>query len=342
MQRFLPCGLGFLAACGTWAAPYSFDYANEFSLTNNPNGGWTYGYQTSDTGPLIPFSEAVNSDPHRIWRTNISLGTPAAWVSESGAWDTPANWGWLHPGPSGEIAVAQWMYPVGGTVLVELRFTEGDVGVVTPEFWIDNTKVWDAPNTSTPATFVGAMPYSAGQALRAKVKAGTDFFYDSTGVSFRILYGSEYSLYGQFQTTGGVPVRHENFATVIAYTPGTNNMLWAEVGIPVAHLGAFLASTTPTGTVDLRIRLQNSLFKRINNVTFPVSLATPILVPAKLGDIIGDNEIGAADFSVMAYAYDSVPGDTNWVYQADLNADNEVGAADFSILAVNYDEVGDE
>lgn len=58
------------------------------------------------------------------------------------------------------------------------------------------------------------------------------------------------------------------------------------------------------------------------------------------GDCNNDNEVGAADFSVLAAAYDSVQGDPNYNANADLNGDEEVGAADFSILAANYDEVG--
>lgn len=60
----------------------------------------------------------------------------------------------------------------------------------------------------------------------------------------------------------------------------------------------------------------------------------------KSGDVNGDDEVGAADFSALAAAYDAVAGDPNFLSAADLNGDQEVGAADFSILAANYDEVG--
>lgn len=59
------------------------------------------------------------------------------------------------------------------------------------------------------------------------------------------------------------------------------------------------------------------------------------------GDCNGDNEVGAADFSLLASKYDSLEGEWNWDPRPDLNGDGEVGAADFSILAGSYDEVGE-
>lgn len=59
------------------------------------------------------------------------------------------------------------------------------------------------------------------------------------------------------------------------------------------------------------------------------------------GDANGDNEIGAADFSLLAAAYDRVDGEPQYRIGSDFNGDGEVGAADFSILAANYDAVGE-
>lgn len=59
------------------------------------------------------------------------------------------------------------------------------------------------------------------------------------------------------------------------------------------------------------------------------------------GDVNKDGEVGAADFSALAAAYDAVFGDASYSLDADLNKDGEVGAADFSVLAASYDEVAD-
>lgn len=76
--------------------------------------------------------------------------------------------------------------------------------------------------------------------------------------------------------------------------------------------------------------IQDQNGARIGQGVFQLELTIP-------GDINGDGEVGAADFSAQAAAYDAVLGDPNWDADADLNRDGEVGAADFSILAANYD-----
>lgn len=76
--------------------------------------------------------------------------------------------------------------------------------------------------------------------------------------------------------------------------------------------------------------IQDAAGVRVGQGMFTMELPIP-------GDINGDGEVGAADFSILASAYDSVDGDPNWNAAADINGDGEVGAADFSILAANYD-----
>lgn len=55
-----------------------------------------------------------------------------------------------------------------------------------------------------------------------------------------------------------------------------------------------------------------------------------------LGDIDKDGEVGPGDFSLLANAFLSVPGDSNWNEDADLDGDGEIGPGDFSILANNF------
>lgn len=97
------------------------------------------------------------------------------------------------------------------------------------------------------------------------------------------------------------------------------------------------------GTYDVRFRAGTPfLTRKVNGIVAGANDVTGVN-PALLlsGDINGDNEVGAADFSALAAAYDAVLGDANYSAAADLNRDEEVGAADFSILAARYDEVGE-
>lgn len=94
------------------------------------------------------------------------------------------------------------------------------------------------------------------------------------------------------------------------------------------------------GNYSVSIKASHWLSSSQNNVVLANIGAHNISVSLKNGDVNDDNEVGAADFSALAAAYDAVNGDANFNAEADLNGDDEIGAADFSILAANYDEVG--
>lgn len=106
--------------------------------------------------------------------------------------------------------------------------------------------------------------------------------------------------------------------------------------------GAFQVCTYLKGNFSLRLKASHWLARAQGPFTIDRDGANaPSVFLLKNGDVNGDNEVGAADFSELAAAYDAVDGDANFNPEADLNGDGEVGAADFSILAANYDEVGD-
>lgn len=71
--------------------------------------------------------------------------------------------------------------------------------------------------------------------------------------------------------------------------------------------------------------------------------ATPSVVNVSLmnGDVNNDNEVGPADFSLLAAAFGTFLGDPGYTVASDLNGDEEVGPADFAILASNFGEFGD-
>lgn len=58
------------------------------------------------------------------------------------------------------------------------------------------------------------------------------------------------------------------------------------------------------------------------------------------GDANRDNEVGPADFALLAQAFGSFAGDANWDADCDFNWDGEVGPADFSILAAEFGNFG--
>lgn len=59
------------------------------------------------------------------------------------------------------------------------------------------------------------------------------------------------------------------------------------------------------------------------------------------GDIDEDNEVGIGDFALLSYAFDSYPGDPNWIENSDLNEDGTVDIGDYAIMSQSWGEVGD-
>jgi hypothetical protein len=48
------------------------------------------------------------------------------------------------------------------------------------------------------------------------------------------------------------------------------------------------------------------------------------------------------DFGALVAAFGSVPGDSNWNPEADLDGDAEVTLLDFGVLVKNFGETGEE
>ena len=63
--------------------------------------------------------------------------------------------------------------------------------------------------------------------------------------------------------------------------------------------------------------------------SYPVCIMYP-------GDINGDCEVDVGDLQLLAWAWGSHPGDTNWNPCADLNCDGKISVADLQIMAWNF------
>jgi hypothetical protein len=54
------------------------------------------------------------------------------------------------------------------------------------------------------------------------------------------------------------------------------------------------------------------------------------------GDINGDGVVNLADLLILAAAFGSEPGDTNWNPACDFNGDGQVDVSDLLMLAENW------
>lgn len=94
------------------------------------------------------------------------------------------------------------------------------------------------------------------------------------------------------------------------------------------------------GVYSVLIKGDTFLRERVDNVT--ISLSGGVAgATLENGDVTNDNEVGPADFAILAAAFGSFTGDPTYVEAADLNVDGEVGPTDFAILAGNFGQFGD-
>lgn len=115
----------------------------------------------------------------------------------------------------------------------------------------------------------------------------------------------------------------------------------------IVHLDSTNGFTTtvpaavPPGTYTVRVKASHWLARAIDDVTIGINGAATISTSLINGDVDRDNEVGPGDFSRLAAAFLSAPGDSNWDANADLEGDGEVGPGDFGILSNNFLLSGD-
>lgn len=148
------------------------------------------------------------------------------------------------------------------------------------------------------------------------------------------------SLKGQITANGRIANTYAGRNVVVEIVDTETQATLETHTVSLAANGTFEVLSNAKGLVEVYARATPFLRKKVATVVGEFGPDT-LAFSVRNGDANGDNEIGAADFSVLAAAYDAVLGDPGFNPDADLNGDNEVGAADFSILAAGYDQVGD-
>ncbi len=188
--RFLVALVFAMAALGMTApaqAQLNYDLAANFSITNNPNGAWTYGY-CAKTDPLstgfVAFTETSNlsvlgwPDANcEAWVPVPGWGDPNITHNLTGADYTFAGYHWdangIGLGPGADASpVVRWTCQEAGTYDVSATFTgnlEGAgtslwlVGLNGTDPWLnDVTHDWGYGQSQT---YTGQLTLSVGETL---------------------------------------------------------------------------------------------------------------------------------------------------------------------------------
>ncbi|MBC7241781.1 MAG: hypothetical protein H5T60_04985 [Anaerolineae bacterium] len=96
-----------------------------------------------------------------------------------------------------------------------------------------------------------------------------------------------------------------------------------------------------TSTCDFRVKNPHTLRNVKYNVTINAGDNYVDMGTLREGDANNDNRVSLVDFSILATAYDSGPGNPRFDPRADFNENDWIEIADFSLLATNYDRAGD-
>jgi len=100
--------------------------------------------------------------------------------------------------------------------------------------------------------------------------------------------------------------------------------------------GRFSLTNVAIGSYTVKIMASHWLFKTINNVQMTATGTDLGTVQLVNGDANNDNQVTAADLSIVLAAMDSTAGG-----MADLDGDGEVTSTDLAIVLTNMDRLGD-
>lgn len=107
----------------------TYDAASQFSVTTNPNGVWSYGFEPN-LAAFFSLYDQVATDNNGIagwWYQTTTPSPPRVLYNTSGqpvtegTWTLPARKLALYPGPednTNEYSVVRWTAPAGGTVAI--------------------------------------------------------------------------------------------------------------------------------------------------------------------------------------------------------------------------------
>src|SRR5579884_137355 len=185
----------------------TYDAATQFSITQNPNGVWSYGWELS-TGATFTLYNTTATDSQGIERWwdagHVDNGVPvfgknstSSAVSEQ-TWTVPAGALGTNPGVNGENNVVRWTAPAAGTVVVNGFFIGYDyVGPTSTDVHVlynSSSHLFDGNINSynQPLNFSMTLAVNPGDTLDLNVGYGSDGSYgeDTTGMDATITYAT--------------------------------------------------------------------------------------------------------------------------------------------------------
>src|SRR5437588_2675412 len=180
-----------------------YDAVQDFSIISNPNGVWSYGWQSSLGSPLNLYTvtDTTSISGMSAWLESGTYFANPPYVAHNATSNVicvstfcvPPTCLHLHPGPNNEVTVVRWTAPSSGAFRVQGAVAGLDHAPTTTRFYEvvnSNRILLSAPIDSyrSPVLFHHVLTVSAGYTVDFAVDFGQDgnYFGDSTGIEFKV------------------------------------------------------------------------------------------------------------------------------------------------------------
>ncbi len=180
-----------------------FNVASDFSLTNNPNGAWRYGWSSSLGSNFNLYSNVGKVTPTiDLLYDSTKNGSPLVLHNSTATEDNshptitfqPSQLG-FHPGYYGEYSIVRWIAPEAATYSLATMFTGLDhVGPTTTDVHVLHNNIVLFSNlingfgASSSKSFATAGTIQPGDTIDFAVGYGRNqnYLFDSTGLDATI------------------------------------------------------------------------------------------------------------------------------------------------------------
>ncbi|MGA3172117.1 MAG: hypothetical protein ABSE62_14010 [Chthoniobacteraceae bacterium] len=182
------------AAAAPTAKGQTYDAFSDFSITQNPNGVWSYGWSSTLAGPITIYTGTYTNGGTYTWTddTILDAGDPNIGYVPVGDTETglPAGTLGIAPGPENQFSHCIFTATTSGTYEVQYSFTATSYGLpkayilnngsVLGSSYLTNGVAWSGSFTS--------VTLAAGDTLAAVMGVGTDnsFIDDEEYFSFTV------------------------------------------------------------------------------------------------------------------------------------------------------------
>ena len=169
----------------------TFDAADDFSATNNPNQTWQYGYSNTLGGSFNLFPDPTVLSGLDAWLDqgiNVA-NTPS--IVHNGTGNPISFWQpgdlFFHPGQS-TLSVVRWTAPQNDTYSLASAFSAGDPNANVDVHVLRNgSSIFnELVDNANPASFLDNLTLNTGDTIDFVVGNNGDFSFDNTRLEARI------------------------------------------------------------------------------------------------------------------------------------------------------------